>query len=337
MPQKIEISHKTIIFTVFFLLFLWFLFQIKEIIFLVFVAFILMSAFKPLADWLEKFRVPRFVSVLLIYIFIVGTITWGASSILPALVTQSIHLGENLPNYITAVAPFMKIDQQVITQQIAPFSENVVKLTIGVFSNIITLFSLIIISFYLLIERQHLAIHLAGFMGEKEAKKWVAVTSKIEERLGAWMRGQLMLGVTIGVATYIVLSIIGLPYTLSLAILAGILEIIPIIGPIISAVPAILVALTTSPFLAVITGVAYFVIQQSESHIIVPLVMKQTVGLPPLVTIISLMIGAKIAGVGGALLAVPMVVAGATLVAEYIKMRESIKPAEAHKPDSVLR
>lgn len=327
MPTKIEISHRTIIFTVFFLLSLWFLYQIRSIIFLVFVSFILMSAFKPWADWLEKYHVPRIISVLIIYIFIVFVLTWGASTLLPPLVAQSIHLGENLPKYLNSVAPFLKIDYQVLTQQVTPLGENVLKVTIGVFSNIITLFTLIIISFYLLIERENLKSHLLNLMEEDKAKKWVALVAKIEERLGAWVRGQLMLAVTIGIATYIGLSLIGIPYTLSLAILAGLLEIVPIIGPIISAIPAVLIALTASPVLALITVAVYFIIQQTESHLVVPLVMKTTVGLPPLVTIISLLIGAKIGGIGGALLVVPVVVAGITFVAEYIKMRESRHPA----------
>lgn len=322
-PTKVEISHRTIVFTVFFLLFLWFLYQIREIIFLVFVAFILMSAFKPWADFLEKYRVPRIVSVLVIYITIIFGIGYGASSILPSLVTQSIHLGENLPDYLKSVVPFLKIDQQIITQQIAPLGENVLKVTIGVFTNIITLFTLIIISFYLLIERKNLQRYLSSLTSEEKVKIWIGIVGKIEEQLGAWVRGQMMLALTIGIATYIGLSIIGIPFTLSLAILAGILEIVPIIGPIISAIPAILVALTASPFLALVTVAVYFIIQQAESHLVVPFVMRKTVGLPPLVTIISLMVGGKIAGIGGALLVIPMVVTAATLVSEYIKLRES--------------
>ncbi len=327
MPTKVEISHKTIVFTVFFLLSLWLIYQIREIIFLVFVAFILMSAFKPWADFLERYHVPRLVSVLIIYVIIILSIAYGASSVFPLVVNQSIHLGENLPKYLQTAAPFLKIDQQVITQQVAPLGENVVKVTISVFSNIITLFTLIIISFYLLIERENLKRYLSNVTQESNAIKWVKIVSKIEEGLGAWVRGQAILAVTIGMATYIGLTIIGIPYSLSLAILAGLLEIVPFIGPIISAIPAILVALTISPLLAIITVVVYFVIQQSESNIIVPWVMKQTVGLPPLVTIISLLIGAKIAGIGGALLAVPIVVAGATLIGEYIKLKESQQSA----------
>lgn len=323
MPTKIEISHKTIIFIVIFLLFLWFIFQIKEIIFLVVVAFILMSAFKPGVDLLEKCHIPRIFSVLIIYISLISTITFTASSILPSLVTQTIHLGENLPNYLKSVVPFLKIDYQLLTAQVAPLGENVLKVTIGVFSNIITLFTLIIISFYLLIERKNLPEYLIHFTNEEKAKKWVSIITKIEERLGAWVRGQLVLAITIGIATFIGLSIVGIPYTLSLAILAGTLEIVPFIGPIISAVPAVLIALTSSPLMALITVAVYFIIQQAEAHLIVPLVMRKTVGLPPLVTIISLLIGAKIGGIGGALLSIPLVVAGTTFIGEYIKLKES--------------
>lgn len=323
MPTKVEISHKTVIFTIGFLLSLWFLYDIREIIFLVFVAFILMSAFKPWADFLEKYHVPRLVSVLLIYIAIIFFLAFGTSSILPSLVNQSIKLGENLPAYLRSVVPFLKIDYQLVTQQIAPFSENVVKLTISIFSNIVTLFTLIIVSFYLLIERRNLTRYLANVTPEENAKKWVAIITRIEQRLGDWVRGQLLLCVTIGLATFIGLTLIGIPYALALAILAGMLEIVPIIGPIISAIPAVLVALTTSSVLALITIAVYFIIQQAEAHLLVPLVMNKTVGLPPLVTIISLLIGAKIAGIGGALLAVPMVVALGTLVTEYIKIRDS--------------
>lgn len=323
MPEKIEISHKTIIFTILFLLLLWLIFQINEIIFLVFVAFILMSAFKPWVELLEKYHIPRIFSVLLIYIFIIGIIAWGASSVLPVLAIQTIHLGENISKYLSSVTPFLKLDYQVIIQQITPIGENIFKLTIGVFSNIVTLFSLVIISFYLLIERNNLVKYLSNITEERKAQRWVDIISKIEERLGAWVRGQLTLGITIGIFTFIGLTLLGIPYVLSLSILAGIFEIVPIIGPIISAIPAILVALTISPLLAVITTAVYFIIQQTEAHVVVPFVMKKTVGLPPLVTIISLMMGAKIAGIGGALLAIPLVVAGITLVSEYVKMRES--------------
>lgn len=323
MTSKIEISYKTIVFTTLFLLLLWFLIQIREIIFLVFVSFILMSAFKPLVDYLERVHVPRVFSILVIYILIIFFIGFAASSLLPPLITQTIHLGERMPDYIVKVLPFVQFDSQVLAQQITPLGQNLISVTIGLFSNIIALFTLFVISFYFLIERKNLETQLANFMGEEGSKRLVNILKKIEERLGAWVRGQLLLALTIGLSTFIGLSLLGIPYTLALSLLAGILEIIPIIGPIISAIPAILIALTISPFLALVTIALYFIIQQAEAHLIVPLVMQKAIGIPPVVTIIALLVGAKLSGIGGALLAVPVVVTLETIISEYLKLKES--------------
>jgi len=150
--------------------------------------------------------------------------------------------------------------------------------------------------------------------------------------LGAWVRGQLTLALIIGLATFIGLSFLRLPYVLPLSIIAGILEIVPMIGPIISAIPAIIIAFTISPVLALATTAFYFLVQQAEAHLVVPFVMKRAVGLPPLVTIVALMVGAKLAGITGGLLAVPIVVVIQTVVAQYLGTQWS---REAHKPDSV--
>lgn len=282
-----------------------------------------MSAFKPLVDYLERVHIPRVFSILVIYILIISFIGFAASSLLPPLITQTIHLGERMPDYIIRVLPFVQFDSQVLTQQIAPLGQNLISVTIGLFSNIIALFTLFVISFYFLIERKNLETQLANFMGEEGSKRLVNILTKIEERLGAWVRGQLLLALTIGLSTFIGLSLLGIPYTLALSILAGILEIIPIIGPIISAIPAILIALTISPFLALVTIALYFIIQQAEAHLIVPLVMQKAIGIPPVVTIIALLVGAKLSGIGGALLAIPVVVTLETIISEYLKLKES--------------
>ena len=280
-----------------------------------------MSAFKPLADYLEKYHVPRVFSVILIYFFIIGILAFAGSSILPPLVSQSIHLGERLPGYIETVLPFAKLDVSSLTQQIAPLGENLLKVTIGFFSNLVTLFTIIVISFYFLNERKNLEKQLIGFMGEESAKRTVSILAKIEERLGSWMRGQIILALTIGLATFVGLSLLGIPYALALAIFAGALEIIPIIGPIISAIPAVFVAITITPIMALTTIALYFIIQQLEAHLVVPVVMKRAIGMPPVVTIIAFMIGAKLGGIGGALLALPVVVTLEIIISEYIKLR----------------
>ena len=333
LPAKIEISYRTILFTIFFLIFLWFLWQIKVIIFWVFVSFILMSAIKPLVERLENWRIPRAISVVFIFILLILLLVYIGSAIIPPFVSESVRLVETLPGYLQNISPQFTVDAQFITQHVTNISQNIVTLTVSVFSNIIAVFTIIIISFYMVAERKNLHEHLSIFMGHKGANRITEIISKIEFRLGAWVRGQLMLMLIIGLSTFIGLALFKLPFILPLAILAGILEIIPIIGPIIAAVPAVLVALTVSPLFALAVAGFYFLLQQVESQVVVPIVMKRAVGLPPLVTIIALMIGSELAGINGALLSIPVVVTIETVVSEYFKLQNvSLK---ARKPDSV--
>ena len=321
MPTKIEISYKTIIFTVFFLIFLWFLREIKDIIFWVFVAFILMSAFKPLANTIEKRGIPRIVGVISIYLLIILILAVVGSSLIPPLVVETGHLLERLPNLVESILPFINIDVQLITAQVAPIGENLLRVTVGLFNNIIAIFTVFVISFYLLLERNNLQAFLVNLVGKEASERTIVIINKVEERLGAWVRGQVALMLAIGLMTFAGLIVLGIPFVLPLAIFAGLLEIIPTIGPIISAIPAVLVAFTISPLFALATAGLYLLVQQLENHLVVPYVMRRAVGLPPLVTIIAILMGARLAGVGGAILAVPIVVTIESVVTEYVKFK----------------
>ena len=323
MPSKIEISYKTIIFTVFFLILLWFLVQIIDTIFLVFVAFIIMTAFKPWVDLLERIFLPRVLAIIIVYLGMFTLLGYTTSVLLPPLVSESIHLAEILPGYIREVLPFIQIDPQIISQQLAPIGENVLKVTFGIFGNMIAVFSIFVISFYLLVQRKQLEPLLSEFVGEKGAITLINTLRKVEGRLGSWVRGQATLMVFIGITIFIGLTLLRVPFALPLSILAGILEIVPVIGPIFSAIPAVLVALTITPFLAVVTTMLYFTVQQVEAHLVIPFVMRKAVGIPPLITIISLMVGGKLGGIAGAILAVPIVVTLETVFSEYLKSKEA--------------
>ncbi len=322
MSYKIEISRKTIIFTVVLLIVLWLLYLIKDIILMLFIAFILMAAFKPWVNYLEKYHVHKLLSVIIVYLVLITFIVFVGSTIIPPLIVQSTRLGASLPDYLSKVMPFMRVDMEILAQQLAPLGQNILNITMRIFSDVIALFTVLVISFYLLIERQYLESHLSGFISKKETARFIIMLSKIEDRLGSWVRGEAALMATIGILTFIGLTIIGIPYVLPLAIIAGILELVPIIGPILSAIPAVLIALTFSPFLALITAVMYFIIQQFESQIIVPLVMKKAIGISPLVTLIALMVGGRLAGVTGAILALPTVVIIEGIIGEYYKLKE---------------
>lgn len=321
MVNKVEVSHKTIFFTVLFIITLWVLVQIKDILLLLFISFILMSALSTVVDNIEKMRVPRALAILLIYIIVLSVLGIVGSVIFPPLVTQSVKLISKLPDFINSVLPDSRIDIETIIQQVIPVGEGVVRFSVGIFSNFITIITLLVFTFYFLLERKKLEDDLINFIGIDAGKKIFSVITEVEIKLGAWTRGELALMTIIGITTYIGLIILKIDYALPLAIFAGILEIVPIIGPIISAVPAVLVAFSVSPGLALVVVVLYTLIQQLENHLIVPTVMRKAVGLRPLVTILALMIGGRLAGVGGALLAIPILLTLQVVVGNLLKSR----------------
>ncbi|MBI4999809.1 AI-2E family transporter [Candidatus Gottesmanbacteria bacterium] len=316
MPAKIEISHKTIFFTFGFLAALWFLWQIKEIILVLFLAFILMSALRPFVEKLERFRIPRVISILFVYLVFLSFLGLVGGAIFPPLIFQTLKFWERLPELFNRILPFLPLNFEFLTQQLTPVGGNILRVTLGFFSNVVTLVTFLVFTFYLLLERKHLEETFKTLLGEETGERIIKITWKIEERLGAWVRGQVTLMFLIGLACFIGLTALGVDYALPLALTAGILEIIPIAGPILGGIPAVLVALVTSPVLALAVAALYFIIQQLENNLIVPTVMRKATGLPPIITLLSLMIGGKLAGIFGAFLAVPTVVVLQTILQE---------------------
>lgn len=316
--MKIEISIKTVLFALALVAGLWLIGQILDIIYLLFIAFLLMTAVYPLVVLLERIRIPRPLAILFIYAIVFGF--FGASLVgaIPALVVQSANLIEEFPNFITKILPYWNIDISSITQQIAPFGESLVKVTLGVFSNILAVVTVLVFTFYFLMERRHAYEILTSVFGPDIADRTLTVLRQVERRLGSWVRGELLLMTAVGVCSYIGLMILHVEFALPLAILAGLLEVIPMIGPTISAIPAILVALATSPLLALSVTALYIIVQQLENNLLVPIIMKKSVGFAPIVTILVLMIGGRLAGATGAILSVPIALVIQEIVSSFL-------------------
>lgn len=309
MPRKVEISHRTIIFTVFFLIGLWLLYQIQQIILAFFVAVILMSALNPLVDKMERKYFPRILAILLLYVLILGVFGLMVASVVPPLVEQTSILINRIPIYVQQFE-VPGIDPNLFVSQIPKLAEipaNILKFSLGFFSNLVAVLAILIITFYLLLERKNLKHHLLILFGEDQEKKAEAFINKAEKQLGSWVRGEIILMTIIGVMTYIGLRFLGIEFALPLALLAGILEIVPNIGPVLAAIPAIIAGLAISSPIGLAVAAWYFLVQQLENSLIVPKVMEKAVGVNPLVTILSLAIGFKLGGAVGAIFAVPII------------------------------
>lgn len=316
-----SISPSIVIFTVFFLLGLYFLFYIRSIITLLFLAFIFMVALNPAVSWLEsKLRLPRILAILVMYLLVIAVMVGLIALVVPPLSRELYQLviSLNLPPVIQTELDnftFSLENFSNLMERVGSSVGVIVSIVTSTFSGVFTFFTLLVLSFYLMLDRKVLHRKVAWFSKNpehmQEAKRFI---DSLELQLGGWVRGQFVLMVLIGLITYIGLVLLNIPYALPLAILAGVLEIVPNLGPTVASVPAIILAyIGGGPVMAGMTTIFYIVVQQLENNLIVPKIMKDNVDVNPLVAIITILIGLKLAGVVGALLAVPAYIVIRTL------------------------
>ena len=321
MPKKIEISHRTIIFVFVFIFALWFLYFIRDIILQLFVAVFIMTVLNPFVRTLTRFKIPRTLAVFVIYLFIIALFSLLIAGIIPPLVEQSTSFANSLPKYLSTLGISPYISEQITGQIISSIGSlpgQIIKVGVSIFSNVISVLAVLVFSLYLLLSREKLEDQLGFLFGDEKKMKIGRVIDRLEMRLGGWARGELALMIIVGSANYIGLSLMGIPFALPLAILAGLLEIIPNIGPITAAIPGIIIGLSISPVTGLAVGALALLIQQLENYVLVPKIMEKSVGVSPLITLLALAIGFRIAGVVGALLAIPATITLQVLASEYI-------------------
>ena len=310
MPRKIEISHRTILFMVSFLVFLWFLYLIRDIILAFFVSLLIMAIINPTVTKLSRYKVPRALSVILVYFLVFGIFGLALSSLIPPLVEQSSVLVTKLPDYLSNVRLPEIYKNQVESQLIAQLGSlpgQIVRLSLSFFSNLLTVITVLIFAFYLLLARDKLDDQLAIFIGEKKKANIARSLDLLENRLGGWARAQLILMIIVGILNFIGLTILGIPFALPLSILAGILEI-----------PAIFIGFSISPVMGLATAALAFIIQQIENYVLVPKVMEKSLGVSPIATLLVLAIGFRLAGITGAVISVPVFITIQVLTKQHL-------------------
>jgi len=320
MTQKIEVSYKTIVFTVLFLVFLWFLYFIRDIIFLVFVAVLISAILNPTVRKIHKYRVPRALAAIIVYLLGVAFLLFSLGTILTPLVEQTGNFTSNFPLYLERLQIPRNIIDQItseITSQLGSISSQLLRLGVSVFSNILTVFAVLIIALYLLVAREKIDRQLYTILPENIAKRIERVLDQLEKDLGGWTRGELLLMFLVGLSTYLGLTVLGIPYAVPLGVLAGLLEVVPNLGPVVAAVPATIVGFGISPISGFAVIALSFLIQQIENYVFVPKIMEKSAGINPVVTLLALLVGFRMAGVSGAILAVPVIIVLRVIIKEY--------------------
>lgn len=302
---------------------------VKDIIALFFIVLIFTAALRPIVNKWEK-KIGRTLSVLSLFVFIILASVFVVYLIVPPVISQSKQLIENVPSILNKY-DFLKSHIPSVNEGVNTFAKNIgnitnsfVSITAGIFGGVITFFAAIIMTVYLLLDRNGIHSVIKSVIAPDQQEVITALIKKISQKVGGWFRGQMILGAIIGVLDLIGLSILGVPYALTLAIVSAVLEIVPTIGPLIAGSLAVLITLGSSPIKALFVLILYVAVQQLENSFIVPKVMQKAVGLSPVIIIIAILTGAKLLGVVGAILAVPIAASLSVIVQEWPTVRGTL-------------
>lgn len=319
--QIIEISSGTIIRVMVFAVLLALLYLVKDILLMLVGAMVIAFAIEPLAKSLRKYNIPRAISVIVVYLLFIGMLSLALRLVIPALAEQTTQLAAQVPQIVSGlehvIGTIPGFSPETIAAQIqsalTSLGNNLTNLTTqvflqtkSIFTGVFSLFFVLVIAFYLVIEEDALKKLFRYIIPKQHVAYAELMIDRIQTKLGRWVLAQLFLGIIIGCAIGLIFWAIGFKYALALGVVAGILEVFPVVGPIMSALFGTLLALSQSFVFGIIALIIYIIVQQVEGQVLVPNIMRKAVGLNPLVTIIAVLLGGRLAGLPGIILAVPI-------------------------------
>ncbi len=343
-----------------------FLFYVRDVVLVVLTSVVLASAIEPFIRWLVVRKVPRVVAVIISYFLIAIFLVILLYFFVPVFLEDATKLLAAVPAYIDSLAlwnPFqadlpkdsilavsepLSLGTKAVSElprdislkdlfrdwsgSFSNLSEGAIKMISSFFGGILSFILIVVLSFYLAVQEDGIAKFLRVITPRPHENYVIDLWRRAQQKIGYWMQGQILLGALVGFLVYISLYIISFMFDgviqnpLFLAVIAGVFEIIPLFGPILAAVPAVLMAYFAggiTPMLFVIG--AYIMIQQFENHLFYPLVVKKIIGISPIIVIIALIVGGKLAGFLGLILSVPV----ATTLMEYFNDLEKLKNGDS--------
>ena len=343
-----RVASRTVLLVLALLLGLWLVVQLRTVVVQVLLAIILAAGMTPLVDRFSatrpfgRWRPPRALVVLALYLVLIALLLLLGLLIVPPLVAEIEDLASGLPSNVEDLRarlrtlpsqyPFLPANleegigrqlQSMATQLLGLLSQALVvaRLALGLLSGALSGIFVLILALYITADSHRILGYVVTFLPEDRQGQATRVAEHIGQRLGGWVRGQLLLSAIIGLMSLIGLSLIGVRYAVLLALVAAVGEAIPMVGPIISAVPAVLIAFLHSPLQGFLTLGLYILVQQLENNLVVPKVMERAVSLHPLVIMLALLAGSELMGVAGAILSVPVTAALAVVVDEARRER----------------
>lgn len=315
----------------------WLLWFLRDLALILLASVVIASAIEPAARWFSRYHIPRLLAVIIVYFLLISVIVGLFYLFIPILAAELSRLSAALPEYLEILRNINPLESlgisqageagaitQSITQQVVPVSEgistlkntlnsysgNVLSGASAVFGGVVSLLLIFVISFYLAVQERGIENFLRVIVPTRHEEYIISLWKRSRDKIGKWIQGQLLLGLLIGIVVYLGLTVLQVPYAFSLAVLAVVMELIPLFGPIIAAIPAVILGFLESTTLGLIVIGFYVIVQQFENHLIYPLIVRKVVGVHPIMVIVALIVGGKLAGFLGVLLSVPVAAAG---------------------------
>lgn len=303
----------------------WCAYQVRDALLLIYVSGLLGVGFNPIVRLIERQRLlpfgprgfPRWGAVLILYVAIGAVVTLAATVIFPPLIHQAQSLYTELPGMFDRAQQFL-IERNWLHQKItlreavmnAPAGSTktvgaVLSAAVNVGGGIVGLVTILILTLYILIDAENLQHGFLRLFPREHRLQVAQASREITVKVSAWLGGQLLMSAVIGATSAIGLWALGIPFFYVLALISGIGELIPVAGPILSAIPALAVAATISLQKVVFVLIFFVIQQQTESHVLVPRLMSRQVGVSPVTVLVALLIGSGLLGIVGAILAIP--------------------------------
>lgn len=336
---EIHISIRTILKIALIILGAWLLYFFRDLVVVLITSFVLAVVIDPLADLFERHKLPRFLAVLLVYIALLSVLSLVMSLIIPPIFNEIKDVIQDVLNYWEKFSSGYTALQSIEMKEILGHLESSVGTleagvskvaggaygaVSGIFGNLFDFVLILVLTLYMVVYEER----LKGFVRSLVPKDKLELVDKcaveLRGKLGSWIKGQLILMLTIWFGVYIGLLIIGVPYALVLSLLAGLLEAIPYMA-VFAAIPSVFMALTISPWKAVFVAALFFVVQELENNLLAPKVMQKVVGLNPIAIVLALVIGGKLAGVLGVILGIPVALSVKILM-DVIWFKRNVNP-----------
>lgn len=323
---QLEISWASLWRVFVMLLFTVAFFLVQHVLMVLFLSIIISSALDSPVSYLERKKIPRIISTIAVFLAVFVALAFVLYALIPVSV---IELRDFLNNLSTLNMPVfgsfdasqfaLKLDKELgnFTEILLSGSMSFFNLIAVIFGNVLLIVTTIVLSLYLTINRGGVEKFLRAILPVTYEDQAIGVYHRVRHKLGLWLQGQLLLMFTVGLVVFFGLLFLGVKYSLVLAILAGLLEIVPVVGPIFAGTLAFLVALSQSFSLAVWAVIFFVVVHQLENHVLVPVVMQKAIGMNPVVVVVALLAGSEIAGLTGVILAVPAAVVFAELLEDW--------------------